>query len=97
MDKPMFHCNGWGFLWGMAAQGGTNIFHRSVNAKDIFDAIVEHKVSHLCAVPTVLSIIANAPPREIRPLPHTVDAKHTCYFFTLKYELCTQVNKAPHG
>ena len=93
----MFHCNGWGFSWDMAAQGGTSICCRSVNVKDIFDAIAEHKVTHFCVVPTVLSIIANAPPREIRPLPHTVDAKHTCYFFTLKYELCTQVNKAPHG
>ena len=81
----------------MAAQGGTSICCRSVNVKDIFDAIAEHKVTHLCVVPTVLSIIANAPPREIRPLPHTVDAKHTCYFFTLKYELRTQEKKAPHG
>ena len=75
----------------------TSICCRSVNEKDIFDAIVEHKVTHLCVVPTFLSIIANAPPFEIIPLPHTVDSKHTCYFFTLKYELCTQVNKAPHG
>jgi len=69
---PMFHCNGWGFPWGMAAQGGTSICSRSVTAKDIFDAIAEHKVTHLCAVPTVLSIIANAAPHEIRPLPHSV-------------------------
>ena len=75
----------------------TSICCKSVNAKDIFDAIAEHKVTHLCAVPMALSIIANAPPREIRPFPHTADAKHTCYFFALKYELCAQVNKAPHG
>ena len=61
---PMFHCNGWGFPWDMAAQGGTSICCRSVNVKDIFDAIVEHKVTHLCAVPIVLSIIANAPPHK---------------------------------
>lgn len=69
---PMFHCNGWGFPWGMAAQGGTSICLRSVKAKDIFDAIEEHKVTHLGAAPTVLSIIANAQPHERRPLPHTV-------------------------
>ena len=74
----MFQCNGWGFPWGMDTQCGTSICCRSVNAKDIFDAIDEHKVTHLCAVPTFLSIIANAPAREIRPLPHIVDAKHTC-------------------
>eukprot|EP01018_Ginkgo_biloba_P006172 Gb_00510 [translate_table: standard] len=69
---PMFHCNGWCFPWGIAAQGGTNICLRSVNAKDIFDAIAEHQVTHLCAAPTVLSIIANAPPDVKRPLPQAV-------------------------
>ena len=62
----------------MAAQGGTSICCRSVNEKDIFDAITKHKVTYLCALPTILSVIANAPACEIRPLPHTVDAKHTC-------------------
>ena len=94
---PMFHCNGWGFPWGTAAQGGTSICSRSVNAKDMFDAIADHKVTHLCVVPTILIIIANAAPREIRRLPHIVDAKQTCYFSPLKYELCSQVKKAPHG
>ena len=42
---PMFHCNGWGFPWGMAAQGGTCIFRISVNEKDIIDAIAKHKVT----------------------------------------------------
>uniref|UniRef100_M1DCN5 AMP dependent ligase n=1 Tax=Solanum tuberosum TaxID=4113 RepID=M1DCN5_SOLTU len=30
---PMFHCNGWCMIWGMAALGGTNVCLRHVSAK----------------------------------------------------------------
>ena len=30
---PMFHCNGWCFPWTMAANGGTNVCLRRVEAK----------------------------------------------------------------
>jgi fatty-acyl-CoA synthase len=33
---PMFHCNGWCFPWAMAANAGTNICLRRVDAKLIF-------------------------------------------------------------
>ena len=36
---PMFHCNGWCFAWTMAANAGTNVCLRKVEAKAIFDAI----------------------------------------------------------
>lgn len=71
--NPLFHCNGWCFSWGLAAQGGTGICLRNLIAKDIYDAICEHKVTHLCAAPTVLNIISNALPHERRPLPHRVE------------------------
>ncbi|XP_057870088.1 butanoate--CoA ligase AAE1 isoform X1 [Cryptomeria japonica] len=69
---PMFHCNGWSFAWAIAAQGGTNVCLRNVTASAIFDAIVEHKVTHLSGAPTVLNIIANAQPHEIKPVTHSV-------------------------
>ena len=34
----MFHCNGWCFPWTMAANAGTNVCLRQVEAKLIFDA-----------------------------------------------------------
>ena len=40
---PMFHCNGWCFVWTMAANAGTNVCLRRVEAKLIFDAIREHR------------------------------------------------------
>lgn len=65
---PMFHCNGWCFSWGVAAQGGTNICLRNVTPKGIFDSIADHKVTLMCGAPTVLNMIINAPENEKRPL-----------------------------
>ncbi|MBL0165620.1 MAG: acyl-CoA synthetase [Propionivibrio sp.] len=59
---PMFHCNGWCFVWTMAANAGTNVCLRRVDAKLIFDAIREHGVTHYCGAPIVHSLMANAPP-----------------------------------
>ena len=35
-------------------------------------AIAEHRVTHLCGAPIVMSTLLNATPREKRPLPHKV-------------------------
>ncbi|PON50001.1 Propionate-CoA ligase [Parasponia andersonii] len=70
---PMFHCNGWCLPWGAAAQGATNICIRKVSPKAIFDNIFLHKVTHLGAAPTVLSMIVNSPASDRRPLPHKVE------------------------
>ncbi|PNY09846.1 putative acyl-activating enzyme peroxisomal-like, partial [Trifolium pratense] len=67
----MFRCNGWCFIWSMPALGGTNICLRNnFSAKDIFDAIHVHKVTHLCGAPTLLEIIANCD--IIKPFSHKV-------------------------
>lgn len=68
----MFHCNGWGFIWGMALVVGTNIILRNVETKAIYDAIVKYKVTHLCGAPIVLNMIANASPQDKKPLPNVV-------------------------
>ena len=58
---PMFHCNGWCFPWAMAANAGTNICLRRVDAKLIFEAIEEHHVTHMCGAPIVYNMLINAP------------------------------------
>jgi fatty-acyl-CoA synthase len=58
---PMFHCNGWCFPWTVAAQAGTNVCLRRVEAGAIFDAIAQHGVTHLCGAPIVLGMLINAP------------------------------------
>lgn len=69
---PMFHCNGWGFIWGMALVAGISIILRNVDTKAIYNAIVQHRVTHLCGAPIVLNMIANASPQDKQPLPHVV-------------------------
>ena len=59
---PMFHCNGWCFPWTMAANAGTNVCLRRVDAKLIFEAIREHGVTHMCGAGIVYSMLINAPP-----------------------------------
>ncbi|KAI8561786.1 hypothetical protein RHMOL_Rhmol04G0368500 [Rhododendron molle] len=70
---PMFHCNGWCYIWTLAALCGTSICLRQVTAKAVYSAIAEHGVTHFCAAPVVLNTIVNASPDEtILPLPHVV-------------------------
>jgi len=70
---PMFHCNGWCFPWTLAVVGGTHVCLRWVRAKAVFDAIADHKVTHLCGAPIVMSTLLNASTEEKRPLPHKVE------------------------
>ncbi len=58
---PMFHCNGWCFVWTMAANAGVNVCLRKVEAKAIFDAMRTHRVTHYCGAPIVHLTLINAP------------------------------------
>lgn len=73
----MFRCNGWCITWAMPALGGTNVCLRNVSsAKDIFDAIHLHKVTHLCGSPTLLETIADYNALNCdhyKPPPHKVN------------------------
>lgn len=71
---PMFHCNGWCFPWSMAANSGTNVCLRRVEAKAILAAIREHKVTHYCGAPIVHSMLVNAPDELREGIGHKVSA-----------------------
>jgi len=73
---PMFHCNGWCFPWSLSAVAGTHVCLRWVRAKAMYDAIAEHKVTHLSGAPTVMSVLINARPEERRSFAHKVDFIH---------------------
>jgi fatty-acyl-CoA synthase len=70
---PMFHCNGWCFPWSLSVVAGTHVCLRWVRAKAIFDAIVEHGVTHLCGAPIVMSTLISARDDERRALPHRIE------------------------
>ena len=65
---PMFHCNGWCFPWTLSVVAGTHVCLRWVRAKLMFDAIADHKVTHLCGAPIVMSTLLNAKPEEKREI-----------------------------
>ena len=69
---PMFHANGWGFTWGMAANSGVNICLRRVDPKLILDAIREYKVTHYCGAPIVQSMLISAPQEWRKGIDHKV-------------------------
>jgi fatty-acyl-CoA synthase len=70
---PMFHCNGWCFPWSISAVVGTHVCLRQVRAKQMYDLIAAHKVTHLCGAPIVMAALLNAPENEKKPLPHVVE------------------------
>ncbi len=64
---PMFHANGWTFVWTVTAVGGTHVCLRKAEPRAIFESIARESVTMLCAAPTVLIGVANAP-EELRRL-----------------------------
>jgi len=71
---PMFHCNGWCFPWTVAANAGTNICLRAVEAAAIYRLIAEHHVTHYCAAPVVHNLLIDAPPELRATLDHELRA-----------------------
>ncbi len=69
---PMFHCNGWCFPWTITALAGTHVCLRRVAARDIYAAIADHGVTHLCGAPIVMGMLLNAPAGERRDFPQAV-------------------------
>jgi fatty-acyl-CoA synthase len=73
---PMFHCNGWCFPWTLSVVAGTHVCLRWVRAKAMYDAIVDHKVTHLSGAPIVMSTLLNAKDEEKRTIAHRVAFNH---------------------
>ena len=58
---PMFHCNGWCYTWAVTSVGGTHICLRRVNSEDIFSLVAQYSATHMCAAPSVLSMLEASP------------------------------------
>ena len=69
---PMFHANGWTFVWTVTAAGGTHVCLRKVQPETIFDLTRRESISMLCAAPTVLIGMANSDSQLRRDLPRGV-------------------------
>lgn len=58
---PMFHANGWTFVWIVTAVGACHVCLRKVEPTAVFETIEHEAISMFCAAPTVLISIANGP------------------------------------
>jgi len=58
---PMFHANGWTYVWITTAVGATHVCLRKVDPVKVFELVKAESITLLCAAPTVLIGIANAP------------------------------------
>ena len=57
---PMFHANGWTFVWTVTAAGGAHVCLPKVETAAVFKLVNEERITTLCAAPTVLIGICNA-------------------------------------
>lgn len=67
---PMFHTNGWCFPWAVTAAGGVHHCLRRVDPGEIWRAIDAEGITHFCAAPTVLTMLAEHP--DARTLDHVL-------------------------
>jgi fatty-acyl-CoA synthase len=69
---PMFHANGWTFVWTVTAAGGTHVCLSKMEPRRVFELIERERVTLLCAAPTVLIGLANADEELRRHAPRGV-------------------------
>ena len=58
---PMFHANGWTYVWGVTAVGAGHVCLRKVEPANVFETVAAERITMMCAAPTVLIGLANAP------------------------------------
>ena len=94
---PMFHANGWTFVWIVTAAGGAHVCLRKVDAQNIYGHLARERITMFCAAPTVLIAVASASeelragaPRGIRiltagapPAAHTIERVESSLGWTI--------------
>src|SRR5256714_11138304 len=68
----MFHANGWTFVWTVTATAATHVCLPKPDPVEVFRLIREERVTWLCAAPTVLIGLANAPAQDRGDVPRGV-------------------------
>ena len=75
---PMFHANGWTYVWIVTATSCTHVcLTKSRAHRCISERIEQESITILCAAPTILIGIANAPDEVAPPRPER-RARHHC-------------------
>jgi fatty-acyl-CoA synthase len=65
----MFHANGWTYVWTVTAVGAVHVCLRKMDPAQAFRLMEDERITCLCAAPTVLISLANAPDEMRRGAP----------------------------
>ncbi|MDY7100233.1 MAG: AMP-binding protein [Actinomycetota bacterium] len=57
---PMFHCNGWGMVYGVTGMGATHVVLRKVDGAEILRRVERHGITLMCGAPAVVAAILDA-------------------------------------
>lgn len=66
---PMFHCNGWGMPYTVAAMGVPQVVLRKVDGHEILRRVRDHGVTFMCGAPAVVAMILEAAAEWDGPIP----------------------------
>jgi acyl-CoA synthetase (AMP-forming)/AMP-acid ligase II len=66
---PMFHCNGWGMPYTVAAMGVPQVVLRKVDGAEILRRVRDHGVTFMCGAPAVVAMILDAAAEWDGPVP----------------------------
>ena len=66
---PMFHCNGWGMPYTVAAMGVPQVVLRKVDGAEILRRVRDHGVTFMCGAPAVVAMILEAAEAWDGPIP----------------------------
>lgn len=69
---PLFHSHGLSFIWAVTAVAGKHVCARRFDAAEIIRQINNHNITHFCAAPLVLNMIAEAPQTNRLKVSHKV-------------------------
>jgi len=56
---PMFHCQGWCFVWAVTAVGGKHVCLDAVRAEQIYELMASENVTNMCGAPTAYNMVTD--------------------------------------
>lgn len=60
---PIFHCNGWCFVWSLGISGTKSVFMRQIRADVVFSMLQKHYVGYMAGAPVTMLTMLNYPDR----------------------------------
>jgi len=69
---PMFHSQGWCFVWAVTAIGAKHVCLDAVRAEQIYELMARENVTHMCTAPTACAMITDYMKKNNLKFPHVV-------------------------